>query len=284
MFIRPMRSTDTAFAFSLTQTEGWLTETEQTFRMFLESPAALPFVAEAQGQPAGVCVGVGYQSFGFIGELIVATDQRGRGLGRALFHHTLRALEETGLTSIMLLGDEGAVPIYEKAGFSRRDRILNMVGYCPEGLPMPPVQPMSPADLTQVLSMDRQIFGGDRSFLIHGIFASTPEYCFVCRDGAGHMRGFICGRQGNGLVVAGPWVVSPSCPHPELLLSALIGQAAPQRLRLDVPESQRHSLELLGHHFPFLHPRAHSWRMLRGPLMPWGLPELELAAGTPATG
>lgn len=284
MIIRNMNPGDLDFAFSLTRAEGWLTETRDSFVSFLDFDPQGTFIGECDGRRVGICVGVAYHDFGFLGELIVAPSFRGRGLGRELFRHTLDFFAGRGIDTVILHGDEPAVPIYEKSGFRKTCRSLNFLGQAEAMSFSAAVQPMTPADMSDVSTLDRRVFGGDRSFFFRRFMTLAPGHCFVEIDENDALVGFICGRIGNGVVAAGPWVVSEASSHAADLLAAFSNSVAPQTMRIDILETQLRAGTILEREFPFLRENGYSWKMIRGQDPYRGIPELALAVGTPATG
>jgi len=79
MLIRLMTPNDLAFAAGLARAEGWRSETRLSFEDFLAHDPGGCFIAEVDGQPAGMCVATRYRQNGFIGELIVARFEGSRG-------------------------------------------------------------------------------------------------------------------------------------------------------------------------------------------------------------
>lgn len=279
-----MKPEDIDFAFSLTSGEGWLTETKECFRAFLDRDPEGAFVAEKDGERIGICIGVAYADFGFLGELIVLPGYRGAGYGRALFGHTLNFFEKKGIPSVVLHGDLEAVPIYERAGFMKICRSLNFLGtaekMCWDGA----VRDMKAADMDRVLQLDGEAFGADRSVFLKSYFKLSPHLCFVEEDENGNVNAFIMGREGNGVVAGGPWVMNELARRPQDLLKAFSTRVHPGRMRIDVLETQEKALKMIAREFPFLMDRGYSWKMIRGEYRTWGRESMALAIGSPATG
>jgi mycothiol synthase len=92
---------------------------------------SLWFVAAVDGDPAGVaiCRGIAYgdPTCGWVSQLGVVREHRGRGLGTALLTHAFGEFRARGLRRARLSVDAenttGAVRLYERAGMSVEERV-----------------------------------------------------------------------------------------------------------------------------------------------------------------
>jgi ribosomal protein S18 acetylase RimI-like enzyme len=282
MHLRGMLPADLNFAARCTAAEGWLTETRLGFEGFMAHDPAGCFVAEVDGQPVGIGVATCYGQYGFVGELIVIEEMRGRGIGGRLLDHAVGYLRRRGVQNVLLDGVARAVPLYERAGFRKICHSLRFSGSVPGGT-SPHVRRMQPADLEAVFALDRRAFGADRSFFLKRLLDLYPELCHVLeRDG--QVAGFIAGRRGSGLAVAiGPWVVLPEAGSPGDLLRSLAAQAAGSSLSLGVLETNVQAVETI-RSFGLSERPQPPWRMALGPSADLGTSPLAYAIGSPAKG
>jgi len=261
MIIRCMIPDDLPRAAGFTAAEGWSSETLATFESFFRHDPAGCFIAEADGEPAGICVATGYASAGFVGELIIRPELRNRGAGRTLLEHAMGYLTARGIGEIHLDGMARAVPLYERMGYRRICRSLRYAGSL-EGSTPPGIRPMTERDLPQVLALDREAFGDDRSFFLSHWLQEAPRLCLVLDDGRG-VEAFLVGRQGVDTLAAGPWVVRPGTPGPERMLAGLAAAGGCATIGLGILETCEPAVaavESLGF-------RAHPdppWRMIVG--------------------
>jgi predicted N-acetyltransferase YhbS len=281
MNIRPMISSDLGFAATLTADEGWLSETKEDFEGFhLYDPNGC-FVAEENGERIGMCVATAYGESGFLGELIVRKDMRGRGIGTRLMQHALAYLSHRGVRSIYLDGVEGAIPLYERLGFRKVCRSLRFSGRVP-ATRYSGVRAMTPADLAVVAEVDRGAFGADRSFFLRRRLSLHPRLCKVL-ELEGRIRGFVMGRARGDLISIGPWVVQSYVAHPGQLLETLAAEGEGFNLAVGVLEVNSHAvktLQDLG-----LAQRPHPpWRMVLGDSASLGMCAEAYAIGSPAKG
>lgn len=200
-----MEAADLNFAAHCTDAVGWAGETREVFESFFAREPEGCRIAEIEGRPIGMCVSVAYRHSGFLGELIVMEEWRGRGIGRELLEDGIRYLRDKGIESIYLDGVPRAVPLYERAGFERICRSLRFHGR-PTGRADPRVRRMRARDLPAVCALDREHFGEDRSFFLRQRLERHPDCCWILEEDR-RIAEFVIGRRCPGAVAAGPWVI-----------------------------------------------------------------------------
>jgi len=281
MEIRLMMTSDVEFAFACTRAEGWLGETKEVFETFLAHDPQGCFVAEHEGRAVGICVATRYRSHGFIGELVVAEDMRGQGIGEALFRTAIDYLRSSAIEHIYLDGDLPAVPIYERAGFRKICRSLRFVGTVTGG-PCSDVRSFLPSDMSSVGAIDRELFGDDRSDFLERRLAIFGELCFVL-ERRGRVVGYVMGRKGLGVVSVGPWVSRGSARDGICLLRAVASQAGGEPLRVGVLETNPRAVRIVRSCGVF-EEHAPCWRMMMGRDERLGIHDDLLAIGSAAKG
>lgn len=279
--ISQMGPQDLPLAASYTAAEGWVSEDLIAFRGFYQHDPAGCLLARLNGQPVGIGIATSYGESGFIGELIVHPNYRGRGIGANLLEHAINYLRCRGANTIYLDGDLNAVPLYERHGFRKVCRSRRFLGKV-VATQHDTVRPLLRQDLPAVCALDRQEFGADRSDFLEHQLQNYPDLCKVMLDGD-HISGFILGRRGEGWVAAGPWVVSKRTSQPELLLESLACEAGDTPLSLGILECNQGAVELmLSLGFETLPDPP--WRMALGLREDLGSSPSCLAIGSPAKG
>jgi ribosomal protein S18 acetylase RimI-like enzyme len=243
MTIRCMTNADLDFCVENVTREGWLSETRETFEMFLAHDPSGCFVAEEPSGPIGICVATAYETSGFLGELIVAPDRRGHGVGRQLMDHAIAYLRGRGCVSIYLDGDLPAIPLYERLGFRTLCDSLRFVGRI-EAETGDRIRRLTASDLPTISALDQQAFGADRSFFIHSRFDKHPELARVCERN-GEIVGYIMAQTGHGVISAGPWVADDSACNPLDLLHDLSCHTGDSKLRIGVLDTNRDAVSRL---------------------------------------
>ena len=281
MIIRPMRADDLDFAAERTIEVDWPGETREVFEsFFLRDPAGC-LIAESEGRRIGVCAATAYGHSGFVGELIVRREERGRGVGPRLMAEAIAYLRQRGVENIFLDGVARAVPFYESLGFRPVCRSLRFLGSI-EARPSPDVRPMRRDDLPEVRRLDRDAFGDDRGFFLERRLELYPRFAKLL-ERRGRLEGFVLGLQGRGLVAAGPWIVEPEAECPLALLASLAVETAGVPVRVGVLETNERAVAALNT-LPGLAPQHASLRMVLGPSDRLGNSPLCWAVGSPAKG
>jgi ribosomal protein S18 acetylase RimI-like enzyme len=135
--IRPVRMRDLDAVFDLQEkvlTEDYEATVEQKkqwlhdwFKLSLQSPSTNFLVAVNDNrEPVGMVLGHKYENgVGLIGDLGVAEEYRGRGLGRALLERVSESLKRKGADCLVLEvfdDNKPAIHLYETAGFVKTSR------------------------------------------------------------------------------------------------------------------------------------------------------------------
>ncbi len=283
MNVRQMLPSDLDFAASCTAAEGWRSETRPVFEGYLTYDPAGCLVADMSGERVGICVATSYGLYGFVGELIVSEEWRGRGIGRQLLESAVENLRSRGAASIFLDGVPAAIPLYERVGFRRVCRSMRFSGTL-KGQRYPRVRPMRGDDLGAAGQLDRAAFGADRRFYLERRLSLQPELCQVLEKDGGEIAGFIMGRRIDDFVWIGPWVVRPGVERPGDLLASLAVEAGGEAsLGLGVLETNGEALATV-RSFGLAERLDPPWRMVLGPPAPLGASPGCFAIGSAAKG
>lgn len=281
MQIRLMTQNDVEFAFHCTQAEGWAGSSKEIFYDFLEHDRNGCFIACEDKRAVGICVATHYKRTGFIGELIVINDMRGRGIGSALFQSARQYLYCLGINTIYLDGELQAVPIYEKYQFKKKCLSMRFTGKL-AGKKYGDVRPVVLEDLPVIYELDRIAFGDDRSFFLKKLHTLYPRYCLVLEKN-NTICGYIMARPGQNLITVGPWVITDNSAEADILFQTLAAQTGDQQWRIGVLESNQPAVELLRANQAFQE-QTPCWRMVSGPDDIVGKPEQLFANGSGAKG
>jgi GNAT superfamily N-acetyltransferase len=281
MIIRVMNRDDLAFAAQCTADEGWVSENLTTLEGFFFKDPTGCLLAEENGRPIGICIATYYGTAGFIGELIIRPEARGRGVGAALLKHGVQILQERGVGTVYLDGVVKAVPLYERNGFRKVCRSWRFSGRI-AGKKSPGVRRMTVNHLEQVIALDNQSFGADRGFFLRRRLELFPELSYVKMED-GRVTGFILGREGSDWLAAGPWVVEEAVQNPAELLNTFALEAHNRPISIGILETNQQACEMMRSCGFIAHPDS-PWRMASGGCSDLGTSPNCYAVGSAAKG
>ncbi len=205
MELRLMTNNDIPDGMRLKDIAGWNQNAADWERFLSASPEGC-FAAECDGRFVGTAATIVYEDkFAWIGMVVVDPQYRGRGLGTALLERAIRYLDSRGLACMKLDATPYGKPLYEKFGFVSEYEIERwMLKRQPDEKPS---RTPGSVDLEDTLKLDREIFGADRSRLLHSLAETAPDFTLALRQEAG-IAGYAFGRRGTLADHLGPWTAS----------------------------------------------------------------------------
>jgi GNAT superfamily N-acetyltransferase len=279
--IREMQKEDIAFAAECTAAEGWVRENQSTLEGFYLYDPSGCLLAVENGKPVGICIATCYGVSGFIGELIVRPEARGRSVGAALLIHGVNILKQRGVETVYLDGVLKAVELYQRNGFRKVCRSWRFSGSLPDKKSTD-VRRMTSDDLDQVFALDKRSFGEDRSFFLRHRQKLYPQLSYVMEE-KGTVLGFILGRAGPGWLSVGPWVVEEWVTNPIGLLYALGHESKNIPISLGVLDTHQQACRLV-QSLGFVARPDSPWRMALGLSQNLGTSPCCYAVGSAAKG
>ena len=218
---------------ALAEEEGWICDLWE-FDFLLAAFSQGCLVIRSGAAPVAFVTAIRHERSGWVGNLLVRRDLRGRGLGRMLMTQALAALDDAGVETVWLTASEDGRPLYETLGFRTIDTVVRWRGSGWNG--WPPAGGVYGPHLDEV---DAAGWGDRRSVLLHG----------VARRGAVHYGadGFLVVQPTGAGLQIGPWG-SRCSREAEALLEKVLGGCGPGdgRIFLDVPSGNPVSARLLG--------------------------------------
>jgi len=208
LHIRILEPEDIDFALALTNAEGWSYTRGELERMLRMDPGG-SFVCEDQ-KPLGFITCVTYGHTGVVGHLVVSKEVRGRRIGHSLLKSAVGYMSDRGTDSMLLFATNEGVGLYSQFGFVTRREVSCIhvaVGGDRKARTPTSCSLIARRDLPEIIEMDSQIFGDDRTQLIKLLYDEFPKNAFkIERDG--RILGFSFGRATPSGFDLGPWVCS----------------------------------------------------------------------------
>lgn len=128
MIIEPFLTADIAPFLKLAAAENWVAEPWEFEFLLSEFSRGCWAARSDNGDSAGFVTSLRHGNSGWIGNLIVAENFRGNGIGDALFKKAMEALQLAGVATIWLTASKSGTPLYAKYGFTCIDTIIRWVG------------------------------------------------------------------------------------------------------------------------------------------------------------
>lgn len=215
---------DIDFAVELTVKEGW-NYTHREIELMLDLDPEGNFVYEDDNELLGFVTTVTYSRTGVIGHLIVSGKARGKRIGDSLMRSAIQYLEGRRVESMMVYATVEGARLYAKHGFTPRDEIFcahSRLAKGHIGRRSDTCTPVTAIDLDEIISIDRQLFGDDRSRLLKTIHRHSTGSSFKIDRGKG-IEGYIFVRPDHVGHDLGPWACVSGRPEDaeDLFLAAL---------------------------------------------------------------
>ena len=239
--VRLFENKDIPFALAQTEREGW-DSTRESFEIHLAHDPEGCFIATVADDPAGMVAATRFRDTGWIGELIVEPEFRGRGIGTLLMMESVRFLENSGLRTMRLEADPAGIPIYEKLGFvhefeSPRFRLEKV-----PDLSVAASSVHSDLDLDEATVFDTPIFGDDRRKLLGELFRRARAV--YRHPSSGPLSGYLVVQPSRAGARVGPWLATDP-EVAEMLLRTALAELRNEPVIVALPGVNREGQELL---------------------------------------
>jgi len=255
--LRTMTAEDVPRATQLKDAAGWNQTTTDWTRFLSASPEGC-FVAEYRGDIIGTSATIIYGGrFAWIGMVIVDKQYRGQGVGIALLERAIHFLDSQRVPTMKLDATPQGKPLYEKFGFIGE---YDIERWMLNRTVKENVLENGPISIDDVLLIDREVFGADRSGLLRYIAQEAPHLTLADQQ-AGKITGYSFGRLGSRADHMGPWVAHNE-DAAERLLNLFLLRSSRELIFVDCLRLNPWAVPLVkAHGFEFSRPLT---RMFRG--------------------
>lgn len=225
ILIRNLVEADLEFADEVRSIAGW-NQRQTDWKRFLHLEPGGCFLAEIGGRPAGTVTTTCYgQHLAWIGMVLVHPDFRRRGVGTKLLEYAIGHLrEERSIRCVKLDATPEGRPLYEGLGFRAEwglKRWWRNAGE--EGAKAPRECDRAERLSEACLSLDRAVFGADRSDLLTSLQRDGFAECVA----SGGSFGLV--REGARAIYLGPITAADSA----------IGEAIARELSRKIPSNRQ---------------------------------------------
>ena len=136
---------------------------------------------------------------GWLANIIVKQEYRGKGLGSKMTSHLVDFLKQKGCKTQLLIATDLGKWVYEKLGFKSITTYESFSSLKSQLYhPSKSIKKINPSDITAVCELDTVVNGEDRSHLIYKNFKEAVGYF----NQSGQLEGYYLPFFGRGLVIA----------------------------------------------------------------------------------
>jgi GNAT superfamily N-acetyltransferase len=141
----------------------WNTDLSALFSLHFGQPYFYPIAAELDGAIVGCAMGLWNGNAGWLGNIIVLPECRGRGIGYALTKNLVKFFHAKGCASQILIATKMGEPVYRKLGFEIVSQYVFLKAEQPaDPADMSRVRPYTPEDSDAIFRLDQSITGENR--------------------------------------------------------------------------------------------------------------------------
>ncbi|HEX2783583.1 MAG TPA: GNAT family N-acetyltransferase [Ilumatobacteraceae bacterium] len=192
---------------------------------------------------AGCCVAYPDGGFGWIGLVATAPRFERQGIATAITEYLSGVLDGYGCAAVLDASAAGG-PVYERMGFVDHGltRVMGYVGGDPPAANVDDCEPLTAADLDEVVRFDVPRFGATRRELLAKAIDQHPGRALVLRR-RGKVAGYLVAQEST----LGPVVADTSESLTSLIIAALrLEWASPPRISVPPESGHVATLQRLG--------------------------------------
>ncbi len=241
--IRSLDEQDIPAAMRLKELAHW-NQTESDWRRLLKLDPQGCFAAGFDGHVVATTTSTAYEAeLAWIGMVLVDPGYRRRGIATQLMRAALDGLRARGVATVKLDATPAGRRVYEELGFVHESLIERW-----QGIARPAAATgcavLSRKLWSELLALDRQAFGADRSTLLDSLAAGSCVAPLIVSAPNGNLRGYALARRGTTACYVGPLVATDE-QAAVTLLDGMLTQLAGRNVYVDFNTSFRVSAEIL---------------------------------------
>ena len=213
---------------------------ERRLRESHASGAAITFVVDVDGAPAGMGTLHDYDTMGYVALLGVSPAHQRLGIGRRIMAAVIAESDRRGHATLALESSDAGRRLYDQLGFTALAMTRFFEGPpAAEPIDHEHVRRAEPGDADFICAYDAVAFGGNRAATIRQFFAQPDRTIFIADDG--HVIAGYAVAIGNRV---GPLLAQTPGAAAALLDAACDALGTPA-VRMAVPEENTSALALV---------------------------------------
>ena len=217
--VRHLTAADLDWAAATLAATG-LASRQPELRRYMELEPSGYYAAEVDGRPAGLGGYVAYERLAFVGNMAVAQEFQGRGVGKAILTRLLEDIDGRGIPMTLLEATPEGERLYRKCAFVEAHWTMAYTHTARQasvsGAAIA-VGPFRGEHLGEVAAFDGPRFGAPRRRVIERFLADHPGRGLAARRPAGGIAGYLIAQPR----IIGPWLADDGETSEALLAAAL---------------------------------------------------------------
>jgi len=228
---------DFTFAVRLTDTINWdLVEEDFEFMIGLEPDGC--FVLLDDSERMGLATTISFGKVGWLGNVIVSENYRGRGVGSMLVKHSLKYLTNKHVETVGLYSYIDKVPLYRRLGFEYNSTFILLKGKGSSSPTRLHLREAEKDDIQGIIDLDSFCFGASRRKLLEPLLLDSTNLCYVSIEN-GYVSGFVVAKVYEGVAEVGPLVCQQGCNEVAIdLLQTTINRLVDCEISICIPEKE----------------------------------------------
>lgn len=232
VIIRNLSMAEVAVAHRLAVNEGW-NQTERDWQRLTELLPEGCLAAFQSEQLLGTISAITYGDLAWIGMMLVAPEQRGKGIGKMLLRHAIRHCELNRVRRIGLDATPSGRPLYESFGFVSFGEVERWQGFGLAADVLDSRPSLRQVELQAICHFDELAFQPSRHALLLLLLDDCAIAPSLSRVQDGTLRGYALARPGARASYIGPVVALE--PHTAAILIDDILERLAGQAFIDVP-------------------------------------------------
>ena len=227
-----MKRSDIPAAMRVKEFAGW-NQTEQDWEHLLRLEPDGCFCATVDGRVVGTATTTTYSGeLAWIGMVLVDPEYRRQGIANRLMQTALDYLDRAGIRTIKLDATQAGRAVYERMGFEVESNIERWQGIAGP-VAKSDGRPFAPSDLSEILALDRDVFGADRSKLLEMLITDACLSPIVSTSTDRKLNGYAVARRGSNATYIGP-LIARDAQSAEQILDCLLQQLSGEQIYVDL--------------------------------------------------
>jgi predicted N-acetyltransferase YhbS len=242
--VENMTREDFEFAVSIANTMNWdMAEEDFDFNLKLEPKGC--FVLFEDSERIGIVTTISFGKIGWLGNLIVSENHRGKGAGALLAKHAINHLQNEKVETVGLYSYINTIPFYRKLGFKEDSNFLVLRGKGHFSRHISHERQARKSETQKIVDFDSRCLGFSRAKLLKPLLLNSSNFAYVAADNV-ELEGYTIAKVYDETAQIGPVMCAEGRVEVAInLVSAIIDRLECFEISACVPEGQKTLLDML---------------------------------------